>query len=169
MIQSAILTAGILTYEAVNVGHFQKNTRNNGNQARGKAFNVNAVGVLQDPRVVMGTFSLNDHFATVLFDSGAGFSFISKFVSLLNVKPSIVKPSYVIEVADGKNVEVDRIIRGCKLELKNSLFTIDLIPLGYGSFDVTVGMYWLSKHMAVIVCHEKVIRIPLATGEMLLV
>ncbi|GKA28712.1 putative reverse transcriptase domain-containing protein, partial [Tanacetum coccineum] len=51
----------------------------------------------------MGTFSLNDHFATVLFDSRADFSFIStKFVSLLNVKPSIVKPSYVIEVADGK-------------------------------------------------------------------
>ncbi|GKE05344.1 putative reverse transcriptase domain-containing protein, partial [Tanacetum coccineum] len=76
-----------------------------------------SVGALQDPKVVMGTFSLNDYFATVLFDSGADFSFIStKFVSLLNVKPSIVKPSYVIEVADGKNVEVDRIIRGCKLD-----------------------------------------------------
>ncbi|GJU49512.1 putative reverse transcriptase domain-containing protein [Tanacetum coccineum] len=56
----------------------------------------------QDPNVVMGTFSLNDHFVTVLFDSGADFSFIStEFAPLLNVKPSIVNPGYVIEVADG--------------------------------------------------------------------
>ncbi|GJT34252.1 putative reverse transcriptase domain-containing protein [Tanacetum coccineum] len=145
-----------------------RNNRNNGNQARGRDFNVNAFEALQDPNVVTGTFSLNDHFATVLFDSGADFSFIStEFVSLLNVKPSIVNPGYVIEIADGKNVEVDRIIRDCKLELGNSLFTINLIPLGHGSFDVIVGMDWLSQNKAVIVCHEKVVEIPLIGGEVL--
>ncbi|GJT58164.1 putative reverse transcriptase domain-containing protein [Tanacetum coccineum] len=145
-----------------------RNTRNNGNQARGRAFSVNAVDALQDPNIVTGTFSLNDHFATVLFDSGADFSFIStKFAPLLNVKPSIVSPGYVIEVANGKKEEVDRIIRDCKLELGNSLFTIDLIPLGHGSFDVIVGMDWLSKNKAEIVCHEKVVRIPLEGGEIL--
>ncbi|GJW93324.1 putative reverse transcriptase domain-containing protein [Tanacetum coccineum] len=118
-----------------------RNTQNNGNQVRGRAFSVNAVDALQDPNVVVGTFSLNDHFATVLFDYGADFSFIStKFVPLLNVKPSIVSRGYVIKVANGKKEEVDRIIRDCKLELGNSLFTIDLIPLGHGSFDVIVGM-----------------------------
>ncbi|GKG34115.1 hypothetical protein Tco_0434274, partial [Tanacetum coccineum] len=60
------------------------NTRNNGNQEKGRAFNVNAVGALQDPNVVTGTFSLNNHFATVLFDYGADFSFIStNFAPLL--------------------------------------------------------------------------------------
>ncbi|GKA07159.1 putative reverse transcriptase domain-containing protein [Tanacetum coccineum] len=147
-----------------------QNTRNNGNQARGRAFNVNAVDALQDSNVVTGTFSLNDHFATVLFDSGADFSFIfTKFAPLLNVKPSIVSPGYVIEVANGKKEEVDRIIGDCKLELGNSLFTIDLIPLGHGSFDVIVGMDWLSKNKAEIVCHEKVVRIPLEGGEILCV
>ncbi|GKE79647.1 putative reverse transcriptase domain-containing protein [Tanacetum coccineum] len=145
-----------------------RNTRNNGNQARGRAFSVNAVDALQDPNVVTGTFSLNDHFATVLFDSRADFSFIStKFAPLLNVKPSIVSPGYVIEVANGKKEEVDRIIRDCKLELGNSLFTIDLIPLGHGSFDVIVGVDSLSKNKAEIVCHEKVVRIPLEGGEVL--
>ncbi|GJU00482.1 hypothetical protein Tco_1110820 [Tanacetum coccineum] len=60
------------------------------------------------------------------------------------MKPSIATPGYVIEIADGKKVKVDRIICGCKLELGSSLFTIDLIPLGHGwqggdvvlSFDV---------------------------------
>ncbi|GKB20264.1 putative reverse transcriptase domain-containing protein [Tanacetum coccineum] len=89
-----------------------RNAQNNGNLSRGRAFNVNAVEALQDPNIIMSTFSLNDHFATVLFNSGADFSFIStNFAPLLNVKPSIVNPGYVIEVADGKKVEVDRIIR----------------------------------------------------------
>nr|GEX92884.1 putative reverse transcriptase domain-containing protein [Tanacetum cinerariifolium] len=36
-----------------------------------------------------------------------------------------------------------------------------LIPLSHGRFDVIVGMDWLSKRKFVIVCHEKVVRIPL--------
>ncbi|GJU71305.1 putative reverse transcriptase domain-containing protein [Tanacetum coccineum] len=115
-----------------------RNTRKNGKRATGRAFNVNvnAVEALQDPKVVTCTFSLNDHFATVLFNSGADFSFIStEFAPLLNVKPSIVNPG-------------------------NSLFSINLIPLGHGSFDVIVGMDWLSQNKVVIVCHEKVVEIP---------
>ncbi|GJR56484.1 putative reverse transcriptase domain-containing protein [Tanacetum coccineum] len=61
----------------------------------------NAVEALQDPKVVTGTFSLNNQFATVLFDSGADFSFIStEFVPLLNVEPYIVNHGYAIEIAD---------------------------------------------------------------------
>ncbi|GJX41466.1 putative nucleotidyltransferase, ribonuclease H [Tanacetum coccineum] len=104
----------------------------------------------------------------LLFDSGADFSFIStEFASMLNVKPRIVNPGYVIEIADGKRVEVNRVICDCKLELGNSLFTIDLIPLGHGSFDVIVDMDWLSHNKAIIVCHEKMVEIPLEGGEAL--
>ncbi|GJY41392.1 putative reverse transcriptase domain-containing protein [Tanacetum coccineum] len=139
-----------------------KNTRNNGNQARGKAFNGNAVEALQDPKVVTGTFSLNNQFATILFDSGVDFSFIStKFAPLLNVEPCIVNPGYAIEIADGKSVELNRVIRDCKLELGNSLFTIDLKPLGHGSFDVIVGMDWLSKNKAVISKEEHEVHLKL--------
>nr|GEW11398.1 putative reverse transcriptase domain-containing protein [Tanacetum cinerariifolium] len=117
-----------------------------------------------------GTFSLNHHYATVLFNSGANFSFIStSFAPLLNVKSSFVNLGYLIEVADGKKVEVDMVIRNCKLKLGTSLFTIDLIPLGHGSFDVIIGMDWLSEHKAEIVCHEKVIRILLESGEILII
>ncbi|GJY46789.1 putative reverse transcriptase domain-containing protein [Tanacetum coccineum] len=120
-------------------------SRNNGKCIQGRLYNVN-----------------------LLFDSGADFSFIStEFASMLNVKPRIVNPGYVIEIADGKRVEVNRVICDCKLELGNSLFTIDLIPLGHGSFDVIVGMDWLSRNKAVIVCHEKVVEIPLEGGEAL--
>ncbi|GJX39586.1 hypothetical protein Tco_0252889 [Tanacetum coccineum] len=42
-----------------------------------------------------------------------------------------------------------------------------LIPLSRGSFDVIVGMDWLSKRKFVIVCYEKVVRIPLEGDEIL--
>nr|GEV49937.1 hypothetical protein [Tanacetum cinerariifolium] len=70
---------------------------------------------------------------------------------------------------NGKKEKVDRIIRDCKLELGNSLFTIDLIPLGHRSFDVLVRIDWLSKNKVEIVCHDKVVKIPLEGGEMLCV
>ncbi|GKA38323.1 putative reverse transcriptase domain-containing protein [Tanacetum coccineum] len=34
------------------------------------------------------------------------------------------------------------------------------MPLGLGSFDVIIGMDWLSKYHVIIVCDEKVVRIP---------
>ncbi|GJT92655.1 putative reverse transcriptase domain-containing protein [Tanacetum coccineum] len=42
-----------------------------------------------------------------------------------------------------------------------------LISLNHGSFDVIIGMDWLSKRKFVIVCHEKVVRIPLEGDEIL--
>nr|GEV79171.1 reverse transcriptase domain-containing protein [Tanacetum cinerariifolium] len=136
----AKLVLHLVTLESSRIKRNQ-NSRNNGNQVKGKAFNVNVVGALQDPNVVTCTFSLNHHYATVLFDSGADFSFIStSFAPLLNVKSSFVNPRYLIEIADGKKVEVDRVIR----------------------------MDWLSEHKGEIVCHEKVVRIPLESGEILI-
>ncbi|GJT06924.1 putative reverse transcriptase domain-containing protein [Tanacetum coccineum] len=117
---------------------WRRNDRGGENRARGRVYkaSMNTAEAAKDSSVVTGTFSLNDHFATVLFDSGADFSFIStEFAPILNVKPSKANLGYVIEIADGKKVQVDRIIHGCKLELGSSLFIIDLIPLGHGSFD----------------------------------
>ena len=64
-------------------------------------------------------------------------------------------------------VTIDKIIRGCKLEIEGHIFRIDLIPFGKGSFDVIIGMDWLSKHKAAIICHERVVRIPLPSGKVL--
>ncbi|GKF08477.1 putative reverse transcriptase domain-containing protein [Tanacetum coccineum] len=47
------------------------------------------------------------------------------------------------------------------------VFDINLIPFGSGSFDVIIGMDWLSNHKAEIICHEKVVRIPLLDGKVL--
>ncbi|GKC42980.1 reverse transcriptase domain-containing protein, partial [Tanacetum coccineum] len=75
--------------------------------------------------------------------------------------------SYEIKIASGQLVEINKVIQGCKLEMEGHIFDIDLIPFRHGSFDVIVGMDWLSKHKSKIVFHEKVVRIPLPNGEIL--
>nr|GFB30460.1 reverse transcriptase domain-containing protein [Tanacetum cinerariifolium] len=44
--------------------------------------------------------------------------------------------------------------------LLGHLFDIDLMPVELGSFNVIIGMDWLAKYHALIVCDEKVVRIP---------
>ncbi|GJS92972.1 putative reverse transcriptase domain-containing protein [Tanacetum coccineum] len=39
-----------------------------------------------------------------------------------------------------------------------------LMPVELGSFDVIIGMDWLAKYHAVIVCAEKIVRIPFGDG-----
>ncbi|GJT13243.1 putative reverse transcriptase domain-containing protein [Tanacetum coccineum] len=120
----------------------------------------------QDPNIVTGTFTLNNHFATTLFDSGADYSFVSTtFIPLLGLEPSDLGFRYEIEIASGQLVEIDKVIKGCKLEIEGHVFDINLIPFGHGSFDVIIGMDWLSDNKAEIICHEKVVMIPLPDGN----
>ncbi|GJR73436.1 putative reverse transcriptase domain-containing protein [Tanacetum coccineum] len=141
---------------------------NQGNQAMGRAFMLGAKEARQDPNIVTGTFTLNNHFSTTLFDSGVDYSFVSTtFIPLLGIEPSELGFRYEIEIASGQLVEIDKVIKGCKLEIKGHVFDIDLIPFGHGSFDVIIGMDWLSNHKAEIICHEKVVRIPLLDGKVL--
>ncbi|GJW09908.1 putative reverse transcriptase domain-containing protein [Tanacetum coccineum] len=115
-----------------------------------------------------GTFTLKNHYATTLFDSGADYSFVSTtFIPLLGIKPNDLGFSYEIKIANGQLVEIDKVIKGCNLEIEGHMFDINLIPFGCGSFDVIIGMDWLSNHKAEIICHEKVVRIPLLDGKML--
>ncbi|GKB52069.1 putative reverse transcriptase domain-containing protein [Tanacetum coccineum] len=71
------------------------------------------------------------------------------------------------EPTSGQLVEIDKVIKHCKLEIQGHVFDINLIPFGSGSFDVIIGMDWLSDHKAEIICHEKVVRIPLLDGNVL--
>ncbi|GJT19805.1 putative reverse transcriptase domain-containing protein [Tanacetum coccineum] len=68
---------------------------------------------------------------------------------------------------DRNLVEIDKVIKGCKLEIEGHVFDIDLIPFGHGSFDVIIGKDWLSNYKAEIICHEEVVRIPLPDGKVL--
>ncbi|GKE66602.1 putative reverse transcriptase domain-containing protein, partial [Tanacetum coccineum] len=115
----------------------------------------------QGPNVVTVTFLLNNQYASVLFDSGSDRSFVNtRFSSLLNIKLIKIEDSYEVELADGRIVSTNIVLKGCTLILVKYVFEIDLMPIELGTFDVIIGMDCLVKHDSVIVYGEKVVRIP---------
>ncbi|GJV85054.1 reverse transcriptase domain-containing protein [Tanacetum coccineum] len=89
-------------------------------------------------------------------------SFISiSLFSMLNIPPITLDTTYDIEMADGNLVGINTVIQGYILILLNQPFEIDLMPIKLGSFYVVIGMDWLSKYHARIICDEKVVNIPM--------
>ncbi|GKE24799.1 putative reverse transcriptase domain-containing protein, partial [Tanacetum coccineum] len=151
---------------AISVGHFRKDfpklrNQTRGNETTARAYAIGGGGTNPDSNVVTGMFLLNNCYASMLFDSGADRSFVSTtFSALLDVTPTTLDTSYAIELADGRISETNIILRGCTLGLLGHPFDINLMPVELGSFDVIIGMDWLAKYHALIVCDEKVVRIP---------
>nr|GEV88297.1 reverse transcriptase domain-containing protein [Tanacetum cinerariifolium] len=82
--------------------------------------------------------------------------------------PVKIGASYEVELADGRVVSTNTVLKGCTLNLVNHIFKIDLMPIELGTFDFIIGMDWLVKHDFVIVCGKKVVRI-LYGNKMLIV
>ncbi|GJX69650.1 putative reverse transcriptase domain-containing protein [Tanacetum coccineum] len=88
---------------------------NQGNHARGRAFILGAEEARQDLNIMTG------------------------------LEPSDLGFRYKIKIASGQLVEIDKVIKGCKLEIEGHVFHIDLIPFGHGSFDVIIGVRVLGE------------------------
>ncbi|GJR28310.1 putative reverse transcriptase domain-containing protein [Tanacetum coccineum] len=153
-------------------GHYKrecpklKNNKNRGNQvgndkAPAKVYAVGHAGTNPDSNVMTGTFLLNNRYASILFDTGADRSFVSTaFSSQIDITPSTLDHYYDVELADGRIIGLNTILRGCTLNLRNRPFNINLMPIELGSFDVIFGMDWLARYQAIIVCAEKIVHFP---------
>ncbi|GKA80465.1 putative reverse transcriptase domain-containing protein [Tanacetum coccineum] len=134
---------------------------NKPNEARGRAYALGGGGANPESNIVTSTFLLNNHYARMLFDSGADRSFVSTtFSVLLDIVPSTLDVSYAVELAKRRNAETNTLLRGCTLGLLRHPFNIDLMTVELGSFDIIISMDRLSRYHAVIICDEKVVRIP---------
>ncbi|GJY07241.1 reverse transcriptase domain-containing protein [Tanacetum coccineum] len=140
-----------------------------GRRAPGRVYSLCAEAAVKDNNVVNGTFLINNVYASVLFDTGADRSFVSyAFSKYIDIPPTTLDTNYSVELADGKSLTTNTILRGCTLNLQNHLFEIDLLPIELGSFDVIVGMDWMAEHRAEVVCYEKYIRV-LYKNDMLII
>lgn len=68
-----------------------------------------------------------------------------------------------------KTESMNSIYLGCTLTLDNHSFPIDLMPVSIKSFDIIIGMDWLSLHRGDIMCYEKAVRLNLPSNETLIV
>nr|GEV96235.1 putative reverse transcriptase domain-containing protein [Tanacetum cinerariifolium] len=128
-------------------------------EVRGRAYAIKDAEP-KGPNVVTCTFLLNNRYASVLFDLGSDRSFMdTRFSSMLNIDPVEIRASYEVELADGRVVSTNTVLKGCSLNLVNHIFEIDLMSIELGTFDVIIGMDWLVKHDAIIACGKKVVHI----------
>ncbi|GJR21115.1 putative reverse transcriptase domain-containing protein [Tanacetum coccineum] len=129
-------------YECGAQGHFKRDclklkTNNRGNQAGNgnalaKVYAVGRTGTNPDSNIVTGTFFLNNRYASILFDTGADRSFVSTaFSSQIHITPTALDNYYVIELDDGRII----------------------------GLDIIIGMDWLAKYQAVIICAKKIVQV----------
>ncbi|GJV12920.1 putative reverse transcriptase domain-containing protein [Tanacetum coccineum] len=160
-------TNAIVCFECGAPGHFKKDcpqwkNKNQGNgNAVARAYAVGVAGQNPDNNVVTGTFLLNNRCASILFDTGADRSFVStQFSTLINIAPTTLDHGYNVELADGRIIWVNTVLLGCTLNFLNHPFHVDLMPVEMGTYDVIIGMDWLTKYQAIIDCAKKIVRIP---------
>ncbi|GJS66330.1 putative reverse transcriptase domain-containing protein [Tanacetum coccineum] len=158
-------------YECRAQGHFKRDcpklkNNNRGNQggngnASVKVYAVGRAGTNPDSNVITGTFLLNNRYASVLSNTGVNRSFMSTaFSSQIDITPFTLDHYYDVELANGRIIGLNAIIWGCTLNFLNHPFNIDLMPIELGSLDVIIGMDWLAKYQAVIICDVKIVCIP---------
>ena len=103
--------------------------------------------------MIQGTFLLFRLWARVLFDSGASHSFIAaSCVRVLGLEVETLDEPLHVSSPLGTKARINRICRGCELEISGILLMVDLRVIDMSEFEIILGMDWLTAHRVVIDC-----------------
>jgi hypothetical protein len=116
------------------------------------------------PDVALGEFLVDSVLATVLFDTGAQFSYIStKFVKERSL-PTKPQPRPILTSSPLGEKRSTLECRGVKMVFEGQLFTADLTVLESIGIDVILGMDWLAKHNGIVSCNPRFIQLEHPSG-----
>ncbi|GKB06032.1 zinc finger, CCHC-type, retrotransposon gag domain protein [Tanacetum coccineum] len=120
--------------------------------------------------VVTGTILVNSILSHVLYDSGASVSFVSfEFSKNLPTPPNKLPFPLEVEIADNEIVVVSKVYRDVEIEIDDSVFKIDLIPIVLRAFDIVICMDWLDRYNANILCSQKLVRVVNPQGREIII
>jgi hypothetical protein len=148
---------------------FQGQTSNPNNKGKGKRqvvqvhqgrVNLTTLSELPEGTPIMtGTFSINYHPVTVLFDTGATHSFIStKFGTKIGLDIYPINGVYMITTPGG-NISSNQVCRSVPIQMGNNLMKIDLLLLDLKGMDVLLGMNWMTQHHVSIDISSRTVEI----------
>jgi hypothetical protein len=113
--------------------------------------------------VVIGTILVDSFDTHNLFDSGASFSFVSDaFVACLFRQK--ISQSIVVNSAKGL-ISSTLVCPGCSIFLADETFVANLVVIPLESFDVILGMDWLSQYHAIISYFWKTMSLQALSGR----
>jgi hypothetical protein len=133
--------------------------------AQGRVNHVTAESAAEAPNVVIGTFMVNTHPATVLFDTGATHSFITQsFVEHHGIPTSTLKRCMLVSSPGGQLrshifcPRVSVVIWGVE-------FSANLMVLDTQGIDVILGMETLVRWGVRINCAQRTVHLSSPDGQ----
>nr|GEZ38478.1 hypothetical protein [Tanacetum cinerariifolium] len=150
------------------IGHMAKNcpkncgsgSKGNGNDkqlaAKRKVFSLTRDQEANSSGIISGTLLMNDHAVFVLFDTGATHSMISiTLAKYINIPPRLLNFSLSISTPMKGLAVINHEYQNCPLRFYDKIRSANLFLPDMHDFDISLGMDWLTKHHATIVCHIK--------------
>ncbi|MCQ7285371.1 reverse transcriptase domain-containing protein, partial [Salmonella enterica] len=143
-----------------------QDSRGEAPKAKARSFQLTAAEAKVEPDVVSGIFAVNSIPARVLFDTGANKSFVSHgFIRHPSFVLTKLPMPLEVEIGNNKSFIVCDVCENCKMNIDDEEYAIDLIPMSMGEFQVVVGMDWLSRYHAKVVCFRKEIKLTSPSGK----
>jgi hypothetical protein len=111
--------------------------------------------------VALGTFSVEYHFANVLFDTRATHYFMTaSWVESHNIPVAPIYPPMRVSSISGRT-QTDRFCLSARVQIRGIEFPADLIVMGIrdATIDVILGMNWLTKYQAILSCDKRTVML----------
>ena len=106
---------------------------------------------MQAPEVVVGKMEVEGALATVLFDSGATYSYVSSKFMQQQSLPTERRGRSMITSSPLGDVSCTLLCKSVRLKMAEYIFLADLIVLKFdGDIGVILGVDWLIKHKGLI-------------------
>jgi hypothetical protein len=126
---------------------------------------VTAESVPKDADVVYGMFLINSILTSVLFDSGASHSFVTKsFMEKHNIANYPLKKKLLIR-SPGGELRATHSCPQTKIEMRGLSFLVELLILESSGIDVILGIDYLTKYDGVISCAKRMVTLTSPQGE----
>ncbi|XP_059072376.1 uncharacterized protein LOC131873566 [Cryptomeria japonica] len=99
------------------------------------------------------------HAVSILINTSATECFVDpRVVSKLNVKPGYVSKPWNVQYGNQAERMVDQCLACSELLLPNFLTEVNLYVAPLGSYDVILGINWLTEHKAIVNCEDKLVE-----------
>ncbi|XP_070045427.1 uncharacterized protein [Nicotiana tomentosiformis] len=110
--------------------------------------------------VIIGIISVYHRDASVLFDPGSTYSYMSSYLaSHLSMPRTALDVPVLMSTLVGDSIVVDQVYRSCINTINGFDTVVDLLLLNMVDFEVILGMDWLSPYHAILDCHDKTVTL----------
>jgi hypothetical protein len=132
---------------------------------QGQVHHLSAEEAQENPEVVIGMFPVNNKPSTILFDSGASHSFVSRSFNAQNKFSCSLLEKYMMVQSPGSLLKTNMVCRGLKIDIRGVIFPATLVAIESAKLDVILGMDWLTKHQVCINCATREVSLINPEGQ----